>query len=104
RFTHAGVFLYSTEPLTPAAKMPETVTFSEKQRRREALMLAQLEVSRERLKKRVAKELSVIVDGVPVEEKDTPRGVQAVGRSQLEAPEVDGVVYLKNGQSKEFAT
>ncbi|HEY3323292.1 MAG TPA: 30S ribosomal protein S12 methylthiotransferase RimO [Planctomycetota bacterium] len=92
RFTHAGVFLYSNEPLTPAAKAADNIPLTEKKARREALMLAQLEVSRRRMRERVGKQMEVLVDG-PVSEAPV-RGAKAIGRTKHEAPEVDGVVYL----------
>ncbi|MGD0092818.1 MAG: 30S ribosomal protein S12 methylthiotransferase RimO [Planctomycetota bacterium] len=95
RFAHAGVFTYSPEPLTPAAQLADALPLSEKLARREALMLAQREVSRRRLKQRVGSRIEVLVDG-PAEKAACPvAGARAVARSQLEAPEVDGVVYLR---------
>ncbi|MCZ7647960.1 MAG: 30S ribosomal protein S12 methylthiotransferase RimO [Planctomycetota bacterium] len=95
RFTHAGVFLYSNEPLTPAAREPDRVPLEEKLRRREALMLAQREVSRARMARRVGERVEVLLDGPPPAGQDVPAGVKAVGRTSREALEVDGVVYLK---------
>ena len=98
RFTHAGVFLYSTEPLTPAAKSAETVPLAEKKARRDAVMLAQREVSRKRTAARIGSTIDVMIDGHIA---DSPvKGVKVLARSNLEAPEVDGVVYLK-GRSAE---
>ncbi len=93
RFTHAGVFLYSTEPLTPASKSPDTVPLAEKKARRDAVMLAQREVSRKRTAERIGAQIEVMIEGVVAE--SPVKGVKVVGRSQLEAPEVDGVVYVK---------
>lgn len=95
RFTHAGVFLYSTEPLTPAAKMPETVPLAEKKSRRDAIMLAQREVSRRRTQARVGQTLELMVDGAVPDGKSPVKDAAVLARSQFEAPEVDGVVYLK---------
>jgi ribosomal protein S12 methylthiotransferase len=95
RFTHAGVFMYSTEPLTPAAKLPDALTLVEKQRRRDELYKTQLEVSRRRLSRRVGEEAEVLVDG-PVEAgRAAPKGALQIARTRSEAPEVDGLVYLK---------
>ena len=94
RFTHAGVFLYSTEPLTPASKMPDTIPLAEKKARRDAVMLAQREVSRRRTASRVGASVDVMVDGLLSGEAPV-KGVKIIGRSQLEAPEVDGMVFLK---------
>lgn len=93
RFTHAGCFLYSTEPLTPASKTPDTIPLAEKKSRREALMLAQQKVSRSRTNARVGRTEELIVDGALAE--SPVKGAKMLCRSRLEAPEVDGVVYLK---------
>ena len=93
RFTHAGVFLYSTEPLTPASKSPDTIPLTEKKARRDAVMLAQREVSRKRTASRIGSKIEVMIDGVLSE--SPVKGAKVLGRSRLEAPEVDGVVYLK---------
>jgi ribosomal protein S12 methylthiotransferase len=95
RFTHAGVFLYSHEAKTPAAKLDDNLPLAVKQARRDALMAAQLDVSRRRQAARVGQKLSVLVDE-PIERgAKVPKGVRALARSQFEAPEVDGVVLLR---------
>ena len=93
RFTHAGAFLYSTEPLTPASKTPDTLPLAEKKARRDAMMLAQREVSRRRTKARIGQKLELLVDAHLAE--SPVKGAKILARSKLEAPEVDGVVYLK---------
>lgn len=95
RFSHVGVFLYSYEPKTPSAKLPDNVPLVEKKRRRDAIMAAQLDVSRRRLKRRVGSTVKVMMDGAPGPGMAVPRGVHALGRSQLEASDVDGVIFLK---------
>ncbi len=92
RFAHAGVFVYSEEPSTPAAKLADALPLREKQARRDALMLAQLDVSRKRLRAKVGQTVEVLVDGV-LEDSPVPK-THAAGRTKLDAPEVDGVVYL----------
>lgn len=99
-FAHAGVFTYSTEPRTPAALLTDNVPLAEKQRRRQALMLAQLEVSRAHLKRRVGQTFDVLVDGFIPPGADVPKGAKAVARSRFEAPEVDGVVFLRGSLSR----
>jgi ribosomal protein S12 methylthiotransferase len=101
RFTHAGVFLYSTEPLTPAAKSPDTVPLADKKARRDAVMLAQREVSRKRTAARIGSTIDVMIDGIL---SDSPvKGAKVLARSKLEAPEVDGVVYLKGRGAEKLA-
>jgi len=103
RFTHAGVFLYSTEPLTPAAKLADDVSLAEKQRRRDSLMLAQRNISRAKMQARVGKTVEVLVDGPLVQGVDAPKGARAVARSQSEAPEVDGLVFLKGKRAADLS-
>ena len=86
RFTHAGVFTYSAEPGTLSAKMEDSVPESLKQERRALLMEAQREVSAARYAALVGTTIEVMIDGSGEE--------GLIGRSQREAPEVDGVVFL----------
>ncbi len=103
RFTHAGVFLYSHEAKTPAAQLADDLPLAVKQARRDALMAAQLEVSRRRQAARVGREISVLVEA-PVERgAKVPKGVRALARSQYEAPEVDGVVMLRGSAAARLA-
>ncbi len=95
RFMHLGVFMYSREPLTPAAQLDDNVPAEEKVRRRDALMLAQLEISRKRMRDQVGNRMEVMLDAFTSPDDDVPDGVCAVGRTRLQAPDVDGVVYLR---------
>jgi ribosomal protein S12 methylthiotransferase len=95
RFSHAGVFLYSREPRTPSAQVADDVPLKAKQERRDALMKAQLAVSRRRLEAKVGTDVEVMVDGPIPAGTTAPAGAAALGRTRLEAPEVDGVVFLK---------
>ena len=95
RFMHLGVFVYSREPLTPAAKLDDNVPGSEKTRRRDALMQAQLEVSRRKMSDQVGRQMEIMLDGFTSPDDGAPDGVYAIGRTRLQAPDVDGVVYLR---------
>ena len=100
RFTHAGVFTYSPEPETPAARLADDVPPAGKEARRRELMLAQLDVSRRRLACRVGRTEMVMLDGFVDQGAEVPPGVVAFGRTRLEAPEVDGVVLLRGPTSE----
>jgi ribosomal protein S12 methylthiotransferase len=95
RFSHVGVFMYSKEPRTPSAKLEDNVPLTVKKQRRDALMKAQLEVSRRRLRGLVGTPVDVMVDGPIPPGTAHPKGTHAVGRTRNEAPEVDGHVFLK---------
>ncbi|MCC7299994.1 MAG: 30S ribosomal protein S12 methylthiotransferase RimO [Verrucomicrobia bacterium] len=86
RFTHAGVFAYSAEPGTRSAKMDDSVPEAIKEERRTLLMDAQRDVSAARCAARIGKTIEVMIDGLSED--------GLIGRSQYEAPEVDGVVFL----------
>lgn len=86
RFTHAGVFTYSAEPGTLSAKIEDGVPEAVKAERRMLLMEAQRKVSAARCAALVGKTVEVMIDGSGEE--------GLIGRSQREAPEVDGVVFL----------
>ena len=85
RFARMGAFTYSPEEGTPAADMPGQIPEEVKQDRYDRLMRAQQAVSRSVLRERLG-----TVDEVLVEKRDA-RG-RYIGRSMLEAPDVDGVV------------
>jgi ribosomal protein S12 methylthiotransferase len=103
RFSHVGAFLYSKEPRTPSAQLEDDVPLAEKTRRRDAIMKAQLAVSRRRLNAQVGRICDVMVDGPVPPGTSAPPGAQAVGRTRLEAPEVDGVVFLHGRGVKKLA-
>ncbi|TAN38666.1 MAG: 30S ribosomal protein S12 methylthiotransferase RimO [Verrucomicrobia bacterium] len=110
RFTHAGVFLYSHEAKTPAAKVADGVPVEVKQARRDTLMAAQLEVARRRQAARVGQTLTVLVDEcvdavsgrIPEKRPEVASTQHAIARSRHEAPEVDGVVLLRSASAKKL--
>ncbi|MBU1695392.1 MAG: 30S ribosomal protein S12 methylthiotransferase RimO [Verrucomicrobia bacterium] len=93
-FMHAGVFTYSCEPGTPAAEWPDDVSPGEKERRRAQLLEAQREVSRQKGQSWVGRTVEVMLDGVTDRKGSLPRNARAVGRTRLQAPEVDGIVLI----------
>ncbi len=92
KFDHLGVFTYSHEEGTPAAKRADDVPAEVKEERKARAMQQQEKISRAKLAKLIGKTVDVIVDG-PSEETD----LLLVGRMATQAPEVDGVVYINDG-------
>jgi ribosomal protein S12 methylthiotransferase len=90
RFERAGVFTYSLEPGTPAARLPEQVPEEVKQERRARLMELQQEVAFAWSAGQVGKETEVIVDAA---DPEVPGHV--VARGIADAPEIDGQVRVK---------
>lgn len=82
-----GVFSYSPEENTRAATMENQISADIKADREQTLMLVQQDISVKRLKRLVGEELTVLVEG-----KMSPK--QWHGRSQYDAPDVDGIFYL----------
>ena len=88
-FEHLGVFTYSIEDDTPAARLPNRVPAEIAQRRMSDLMAVQQQIAFQWNQSRVGTVDDVIIDS-KFEEQD---GVW-IGRTKSEAPEIDGVVYV----------
>ncbi|MGC1306097.1 MAG: 30S ribosomal protein S12 methylthiotransferase RimO [Phormidesmis sp.] len=88
-FDHIGVFTFSPEAGTAAYDLPNQVEQSVKEARREALMLAQQDISFRRNQAQVGKVVSVLI------EQENPSTGELIGRSARFAPDVDGLVYVK---------
>ena len=91
RFEKAGVFLYSQEEGTPAFAMAGQVPQRIKRQRMKRLMQAQQAISRDIQQAYIGETLQVLIDEAQEEEP----GVY-LGRSEYDAPEVDGVVYVRS--------
>ena len=89
-FERAGVFTYSLEPGTPAAKLadhlPEDVKFA----RRDRIMSVQQEVAFAWSGSRVGQEIEVIIDG-----QDPEFANHFHARSHADSPDIDGLVRVK---------
>ena len=89
RFERMGVFTYSFEPDTPAAKMEGHLTEDLKNARRDHLMAVQQEIAFEFNDSLAGKKIDVLID------QSVPGQPGAwVGRSQHDAPDVDGMVFV----------
>ncbi|MEO1525936.1 MAG: 30S ribosomal protein S12 methylthiotransferase RimO [Planctomycetota bacterium] len=89
RFQHLGVFPYSVEEDTPAAKLPNRVPEAVALERMGHLMQIQQQIAFDWNADRVGTREEILIDA-PLE--DEP-GVW-IGRSRAEAPDIDGVVYV----------
>lgn len=92
RFSHLGCFSYSQEENTPAGRMPDQIDAETKARRLAEIMELQRGISATSLERFVGTVQRVLVDGPSA---DSPLVWQ--GRLSVQAPEVDGVVYLVDG-------
>ncbi|HUT73400.1 MAG TPA: 30S ribosomal protein S12 methylthiotransferase RimO [Armatimonadota bacterium] len=92
RFDRAGAFVYSREEGTPAARLGQPTPPDEAQRRYRRVMELQQGISLELNRGWIGKDLEVLV------EARAPRPFAWVGRSPRDAPEIDGLVYLRGGK------
>ncbi|MEX2176116.1 MAG: 30S ribosomal protein S12 methylthiotransferase RimO [Pirellulaceae bacterium] len=95
KFERMGVFTYSFEPDTPAANLPDQVPTDVMEARRDALMQVQQGISLAWNEAQVGRTLDVILDQPVPGEKNV-----WVGRSQYDAPDVDGLVFVTGDQYK----
>jgi len=95
RFDHLGVFRFSPEDGTLAAKSPDQIPRKIKENRRRKIMALQKRISRELNQEKVGRHLQVIIAG-PHPETD----LLLVGRTMAQAPEVDGRIIINKGSAR----
>jgi ribosomal protein S12 methylthiotransferase len=95
QFDHLGVFAFSSEPGSRAAKMPDQVSRATKAKRQRELLARQREISARRLTRLVGRTLTVLVEGVHPESD-----LLLAGRLAIQAPEVDGIAIITRGDAR----
>jgi ribosomal protein S12 methylthiotransferase len=90
KFERLGAFIYSAEEGTPAYSIKPRVPEKVMRERFDRIMKAQQEVSRQNNAKLSGKTLEVLIEG----EEDGAY----LGRTQYDAPEVDGQVYVNSSK------
>ena len=98
RFDKVGVFPFSPEEGTPAFSMRPMPRPATSLRRCETLMSIQREISESINASRIGRSINVVIDGT-VRAPEVP-GFSYEGRTQWDAPEVDGKVYVKGHDVK----
>ncbi len=86
-----GAFTYSPVEGAAANKLGNPVPEAIKQQRLERFMETQARISTKRLQQKIGQTIEVLIDEVDKE--------GAIGRSQADAPEIDGMVYLNGEQA-----
>jgi ribosomal protein S12 methylthiotransferase len=90
RFERLGVFSYSFEPDTPAARLADQLPDTLKEERRGRVMAAQQPIAEEFNRSLVGRTLDVLIDG------PAPRGRNDwLGRPYTDAPDVDGLTLVR---------
>lgn len=91
RLERVGCFKYSAVDGASANALPGAVPEDVKEERWERLMEVQQRISAEKLQEKVGRQMQVLVDG-------TNEDGDVFGRTYADAPDIDGVVWLENGQ------
>lgn len=81
-----GCFIYSPVKGAKANELPDPVSLDIQEERLQRFMAVQAEISAAKLKARIGEEYLILIDEV--------NGEGAIGRSYMDAPEIDGKVYL----------
>jgi ribosomal protein S12 methylthiotransferase len=102
-----GIFAFSPEAGTPAASLPGQLPAREREARRKEAMAAAARATRRRLARRCGETLQVLVTGsapAPAASarakgrggaaSKAPAAARMVGRTQYDAPEIDGLAYF----------
>jgi len=92
RFERLGVFTYSREDGTAAAKMPGQVPEPLKKQRHARVMELQQAISRDHQRAFLGRRIEVLVEGASEETEHL-----LAGRHAQQAPEIDGLTYVNEG-------
>lgn len=90
RFDRLGVFPYSPEEGTAAAKMKQQIPSFIKNMRRNQIMKLQQGIAFERAAGMIGKEVDVLIEG------KLPEDGVFVGRTYKDAPNVDGMIFISS--------
>jgi ribosomal protein S12 methylthiotransferase len=95
KFDKLGTFPYSREEGTKAHSFKAQLSSKLKQERLDQLMFAQQRIVMEKNQTKIGETFAVLIEA-----KSEERNGYFVGRSQAEAPEIDGVILVKGNHSK----
>jgi len=87
-FDKLGVFKYSKEDGTPAAKLKEQVHYKIKEVRYKKIMELAQKISKEKLEERIGKSYEVLIENSTFDNR------YYVGRSYMDIPDTDGLVFI----------
>lgn len=90
KLDNVGVFTYSQEEGTAAAKLPNQVDEDVKNKRKEKLMNIQRGIVKDLNKLKIGNIYDTIIDG--------STGEYYIGRNYEMAPEIDGLIYITKGK------
>ena len=88
-FDKLGAFTYSKEDGTPASRLKEQIHPMTKKSRYNKIMRIQQEISRKNLEAKIGQEYKVLLESVAFD------GKCYIGRSYMDVPDMDGVVFIR---------
>lgn len=88
-FDRLGVFTYSREEDTPAAEMENQIPEEIKEERRDELMELQQEIAFEKAEARIGRHMLAMIEGKLVDDD------VYIARTYLDAPNVDGYLFIR---------
>ncbi len=92
KFDRLGAFKYSKEEGTPAEKLPDQIHHITKKSRYNKIMSIQQIISMQKQESYIGKKYKILVESKTFDEK------WYLGRSYMDVPEIDGIIYLKSNE------
>ena len=89
RFDKLGAFTYSKEDGTPAARLKDQIHHMTKKTRHKKIMTMQREISKKNLEEKIGQSYETLIEGTSFD------GKYYIGRTYMDVPEEDGVVFIK---------
>ena len=89
-FDKLGVFMYSKEDGTPAARIKNQIHHNTKKRRYNTIMKTAQAISKENLQKHIGRVYEVLIENMTFDRK------YYIGRTYMDIPDTDGVIFIKN--------
>ena len=89
-FDKLGVFKYSKEDGTPAARLPEQIHYKTKQKRLDQIMSLAQKISKQKLQEKLGNVYEMLVETKTFDNK------YYCGRTYMDIPEEDGLIFVPN--------
>ena len=96
KFDRLGAFMYSKEEGTPAARLPNQIHHMTKKSRYNKIMALQKGISEQLQKKKIGKDYKVLIESKTFDNKFY------IGRSYMDVPSEDGVIYIENNSNSDL--
>jgi ribosomal protein S12 methylthiotransferase len=91
KFERLGVFTYSKEDQTPAAKLKPQILSKVKKQRQKDIMKLQQSIVFDHTSSLVGKQYQVLIEGRIADEENV-----YIGRTYMDAPSVDGFLFVRS--------